>query len=552
MTTDSIDIEKRQFVSDVNWYIFLTTCAVILFVGWQFWQGNASLGRLVFVALHPLITFTTYYLSRSESDANVHFAHVIFCGYLVLVWNITFVMNGGFASPTSVWLIVAPLFIVTVLGRQAALLAMGVSAIAMAWVLFAKFSLNMSTALNDTIDPFILGVFHVPAALILAYFTIRRYNTANRNAQLAQDRLLHSQRYFLTNMSHELRTPINGIYGVLQILSKKNTDPLQSEFLDAATISTQSLTSIINDILHTHELEQGALEINPQWVDSQQLFANLRGLFIPTAQLKNILFSVKVDQAMPEQLHCDALRLGQVLNNITGNSLKFTEQGYVKVEASYSNDSLTINISDTGIGMNEDTQAHLFERFFQGDATNTKAYPGLGLGLSISKELIGKMGGQITVVSSVGQGSTFTINVPMASRSTGQRPLQPIATDSGRAIDRLNVLLVEDNITNQLTGRLLLEQHVANIDVADHGRDALAQMATTTYDLIITDISMPEMDGIELLAELTARGSKTPLIALTGNADKETVEKLTALGFKSVVAKPVEQQQLLTAIAEAI
>ena len=552
MTIDSLELEKRQFISDVNWYIFLTTCAVLGFIGWQFWQGNASLNRLVFVAIQPLFTFFTYHLSRSSSDANVRFAHVSFCCYLVLVWNITFVMNGGFISPTSVWIIVSPLFIVTVLGRKAAVIAMGVSALAMIWVLIAKFALNMSTAINDTIDPFVLGMFHIPAALILAFFTIRRYNDANINAQLAQDRLLHSQRYFLTNMSHELRTPINGIYGVLQILSKKNTDPHNSEFLVAATLSTQSLTNIINDILHTHELEQGALEINPQWADSKQMFTNLRGLFVPTAQLKNLLFSVKVDKAMPEQLHCDALRLGQVLNNITGNSLKFTEQGYVKIEARYSNDNLTINISDTGIGMDDNTQEHLFERFFQGDATNNKAYPGLGLGLSISKELIEKMGGKISVVSSVGQGSTFTISIPMASRSTGQRLEQPASTDSGKAIDRLKVLLVEDSVTNQMTGRLLLEQHVAEIDVADHGRDALAKMATTSYDLIISDISMPEMDGIKLLAELTARDSKIPLIALTGNADQETIEKLTALGFKSVVAKPVEQQQLLQAIAEAI
>lgn len=552
MINDPLALEKQQFVSDVNWYTFLVTCAILCFVGWQFWQGNASFARLVFVAVHPIITFTTYRLSRSGNDSKVRFAHWCFCSYLVLVWNMTFVMNGGFVTPSSVWIIVAPLFIVSVLGRKAAVIAMGVSAIAIAWVLFAKFSLNISTALDDTIDPFTLGMFHIPAALLLAYFTVSRYSDANQSAQLTQERLLHSQRYFLTNMSHELRTPINGIYGVLQILGKKNTDPLNSELLEAATNSTQSLTNIINDILQAHQLDQGAFDLHAQWMDSDKLFANLRGLFIPTAQLKNILFSVKVNKDMPEQLYCDALRLGQVLNNITGNSLKFTTQGYVKVEASYNNDTLIIVISDTGIGMNDNTQANLFERFFQGDATNTKAYPGLGLGLSISKELLNKMGGTISLISQVGQGSTFTVNVPMPSRHTEQHTLQPTTTEGGKPMDTLRVLLVEDNITNQLTGKLILEQHVADIEIANHGSEALAKISASSFDLIITDISMPEMDGIELLAELTARGSKTPLIALTGNADQESIEKLTALGFKSVITKPVDQQQLLSAIEEAV
>lgn len=409
-------LAKRQFVSDVNWYIFLVSLAVLGFVTFQYVQDKASLGRLLFVSAHPAITFLSYRLSLSNDPARSQFSHRIFCMYLVFSWNVTFIINGGFATPTSVWLILAPLFVVTVLGTKAAVYTVLVSALSMALVLVSQAIFGITLTINDSMNAFNLGLFHVPSALILAFFTMRRYSAANESALNAQQRLLESQQNFLSNMSHELRTPINGIYGVLQILEKNVSDPQNKELIQVAEASTQSLTSIIDDILQVHQIEEGMLALKEEWVESQLLFANVRGLFVPSAQLKNILFSVRIRDSVPPMLYCDALRLGQVINNITGNAIKFTQQGYVKVTASFEAGELTVSVSDTGIGMDQATLYKAFDRFSQADNSSTRRFGGMGLGLSISHELMSLMGGEIKAISSPNEGTTVTITVPLLGK----------------------------------------------------------------------------------------------------------------------------------------
>jgi signal transduction histidine kinase/CheY-like chemotaxis protein len=548
-------LAKRQFVSDVNWYIFLMTLAVLGFVTFQYVQDKASLGRLLFASAHPAITFLSYRLSLSNDPARSQFSHRIFCMYLVFSWNVTFIMNGGFSTPTSVWLILAPLFVVTVLGTKAAVYTVLASAVSMALVLVSQPLLGIDLTINDSINAFNLGLFHVPSALILAFFTMRRYSAANESALNAQQRLLDSQQNFLSNMSHELRTPINGIYGVLQILAKNNTDPQNKELIEVAEASTQSLTTIINDILHAHQIDEGILEIKEEWVDSQQMFANIRGLFVPSAQLKNILFSVRADDSVPPMLYCDALRLGQVINNITGNAIKFTQQGYVKVTASYEAGELTVRVSDTGVGMDQAALYKAFERFSQADNSPTRRFGGMGLGLSISHDLMLLMGGEIKAISSPNQGTTVTISVPLQGRGTTRD-----TTAKNKSIVRsmpsidlaaMHVLIVEDNLTNQLAAQLLLEPYVKHVDIANHGAEALDMLNQNKYHVVLTDINMPTMDGLALLAALRAGANDIPVIAMTATADQASINEFEALGFSDIVIKPVEEAALLRAIIEA-
>ncbi|HSG60013.1 MAG TPA: ATP-binding protein [Pseudomonadales bacterium] len=550
-TPSNTQREMRQFVSDVNWYIFLVTLAVFSFVVFQYFQGKADIGRLIFVSFHPVITFVTYRWSLSKDPAAAQFSHRAFCFYLVFAWNTTFIMNGGFASPTSVWLILAPLFVVTVLGQKAAMYTVLISAINMLVVFLSKQLFNIEIKINDTVDAFTLGLFHIPAALILAFFTMRRYSAANQSALAAQQKLLNSQQHFLSNMSHELRTPINGIYGVLQLIEKNIDDPYNKNLIHAAEVSTQTLTNIINDILHMHQIEKGMLELDEHWSDSRQIFANVRGLFVPSAQLKNIIFNVRVCDSVPDELFCDALRLAQVINNITGNAIKFTQQGYVKVLAKYADDHLIITVSDTGIGMDEAALFHVFDRFSQADNSAARRFGGLGLGLSISHELISLMEGEIKAISSLNQGTTVTISVPLPARSSKQAERATQRDLPQIDLAAMHVLLVDDNLTNQLTTRLLLERYVEKVGVANHGKQALEMLTNNTYHVVITDINMPQMDGTELLASLRESGNNIAVIAMTGISGEDSVAELEAVGFNGLIEKPVEEAALLRAILEA-
>jgi signal transduction histidine kinase/ActR/RegA family two-component response regulator len=348
---------------------------------------------------------------------------------------------------------------------------------------------------------------------------------------------------FLANMSHELRTPLNGIYGALQIVKGANNN--ENELLSAAKECTQALSEIISDILDSQKMSAGKFTLDEAWYPCEDFLLGVTKLHAAAGKLKSIDVNVSVKD-LPNEMYCDKTRLGQILNNVIGNAVKFTDQGCVDVHVGYADSLLTITVTDNGIGMNEQTLSHLFDRFSQANPTVTRHYRGTGLGMSITKQLVDLMKGSIDVTSTLGKGSTFVIRLPMAARGTTQ-PLTNTA-EQRTFLQGLRILLIDDIATNLMVAKLALEQHVSYLDTATNGQEALEKIATNTYDVVISDIRMPTMDGEALLSSLRQQGNKIPVIALTAVASETEKHVYLGKGFAAVLNKPLDVSKLLTTV----
>lgn len=350
---------------------------------------------------------------------------------------------------------------------------------------------------------------------------------------------------FLSNISHELRTPLNGIYGALQLV-RGETDT-EKQLLKSARHSASALNRIVSDILDVQKLDEGKMLISPDWFASKLFFENLNHLYTSQAKLKGIAFNLHINQRMPPALLGDELRIGQVLNNILSNAIKFTERGAITLHADYDNNQLKIVISDSGIGMDKKAMILLFDRFTQADTSITKKYAGTGLGMAISKELVTLMGGTIDVSSTPNQGTTFSVFLPLKGRQ------QHIVKESNQSINpllfkELRILFVDDAETNILVGKVYLAKYFTSIETALSAQEALDKIKQQDFDLLITDIGMPIMSGEDLFATVKSQLPDLPVIALTGNAREADKEKYLNLGFDGVATKPLQIEELVSLI----
>jgi signal transduction histidine kinase len=267
---------------------------------------------------------------------------------------------------------------------------------------------------------------------------------------------------FLSNMSHELRTPLNGIYGALQLLTGSNDT--EKSLLVVAKHSTEALNTLVSDILDIQRLSEGNVQLTPAWHRPADIFRRVQHLHNIQARTKGLDLHIMLAEELPDEIYCDEVRLSQILNNIIGNAVKFTHEGFVKVEAHYNEHALRISISDTGIGMHHQLLEQIFERFSQADTSTTRQFGGTGLGMAITKELISLMHGNIAVQSLLGKGSSFTVTLPLEGRSShSASEAQPPPTFSLR---NLRVLLVDDVATYTLVGAAILRQHVGQVETA--------------------------------------------------------------------------------------
>ncbi len=360
---------------------------------------------------------------------------------------------------------------------------------------------------------------------------------------------------FLANMSHEIRTPMNGVLGMTAQLAKTRLDPRQQELVDVIQQSGQHLLGVLNDVLDMAKITAGQLELEEQAFNlCDSMGAAVQGLALQ-AQEKGLEFvgtSLRDTCPMPWVLG-DAHRLNQVLINLVSNAVKFTAQGRVTVrgeQLAETADSLTVRFSvqDTGPGIDPDKQAHIFESFTQAYADTARRHGGTGLGLSISRALVAQMGGELTLASAVGEGSTFafTLTLPKAP-AAAERPDEAAAYDTGHLVGA-RVLLVEDNDINRLVARMMLEPWGVRLDEATDGPAALTQLDEQTYDVVLMDIQLPGMNGVEITQRLRqmadAKRAATPVIALTANAFRADVDGYLANGFNDYLAKPFEEEEL--------
>lgn len=358
-----------------------------------------------------------------------------------------------------------------------------------------------------------------------------------------------SKSEFLAMMSHEIRTPLNSVLGLLDILRQSTLDHQQSDVLYQMESSAELLLAIISDILDLSKIESGSFLLHEQWTNLSDKVTFVISQQKQVALSKNLTFSHISNLDKNKQYWIDDTRLSQVLFNIIGNAIKFTDSGRVNVSVLESKGEITFSIVDSGIGIPESKLDHLFTAFHQGDSSITRRFGGTGLGLAITKYLVEMMRGSITVESTEHVGSEFKITIPVRTRDY---QLSLASTVEARLPDKkMNFLVVEDTKSNQMVIKLILNQLGHSVFIASNGRDAIQlieNQPVKKIDMILMDVSMPVMDGITATQILRKNGIKIPIIALTAHAlDGDKKNCLTA-GMDGFVSKPVRKQEILKAI----
>ncbi|GIX22585.1 MAG: hypothetical protein KatS3mg121_1368 [Gammaproteobacteria bacterium] len=374
----------------------------------------------------------------------------------------------------------------------------------------------------------------------------------------ARDQALEAARLkgqFAANVTHELRTPLNGILGVLELLDGPELDDRQRHYLRVAQRSAEDLLGLIGDILDFSKFESGKQAPERVDFDLAALLDDVAALLAPRAEAKGIRLDLAVDPAAPAWLRGDAVRLRQVLFNLVGNAIKFTERGRVELRVVPVADAvlrLRFEVRDTGIGIDAANCERIFQPFTQADNSTARRFGGTGLGLAISRQLVESMGGVIGVESRPGQGSCFWFELPFEA---GRAPVDAVADAPAPEPvlrDGLAVLVVDDNATNRLVTKGLLEKLGCRVELAESGAQALARFGDRRYDAVLLDIQMPGMDGYRVAAEWRARegaGRRTPLIAITANNRPEDVERCLAAGMDAVLCKPFKRAELARTLA---
>ncbi len=392
----------------------------------------------------------------------------------------------------------------------------------------------------------------------------KAYEAALESAKVRAEAATEAKSAFLATMSHEIRTPMNGVLGMLAVLAMEELKPTHREMVDVAIDAGHALMEILNDILDYSRIEAGELRLELARFDIRSVLKKTQTLHAFKARAAGVDLDVAIDPGVPETLVGDAARIQQILHNLVGNAVKFTRKGRVDVRATCSMHegegcTLVVSVADTGIGISKDLLETIFDRFTQADSSITRKFGGSGLGLSIVKGLVSAMGGRIEVTSEPGQGSRFTVSIPVqlsvgevariGQASTGVRvgmPHRPV-----------RVLVAEDNVLNADTLRLLLDRKGVVVTLAHNGEEALKLFEPGRFDLVLMDIQMPVLDGESALKVLrkfeAASGRMTAIVAAcTAYVDEERAARYRQIGFDHVLPKPIDPDEIDLLIGVAV
>jgi PAS domain S-box-containing protein len=399
------------------------------------------------------------------------------------------------------------------------------------------------------------GRQHKVNGLVLDIDARKQQELALIAAEQAAQSAAEAKSQFLANMSHEIRTPMNGVLGVLHLLQREHLSEEGRQLLQEASDCGRMLSQLLDDVIDLSKIEAGRLELSPEPTNAVEVLRSVLGLLRQNAEAKGLELRAKADETAV-WIEADPVRLRQGLFNLIGNAIKFTSEGHVEVRLSVHAEGeqrrLRFEIEDTGIGIPEAAQASLFRRFQQADGSTSRRFGGSGLGLAITRRLADLMDGGVGFVSREGEGSTFWLEL---SAPVAEPRAEVVEEDGPLALEGLRALLVEDNPTNRLVASKMLEALGVSVAMAEHGGLGVEAARTGDFDLILMDVQMPVMDGLEATRRIRALGGEaasTPIIGLTANAMAHQRDAYTTAGMDGLVAKPISPAALVAEIARVV